>query len=240
MATLIRRRVVGILSALFVATVSVTALAVPAHAEDGYQYWNYFHLQGNAWAFSKVGPADYKPKDGDVEGFRYGTSTPAKGIEPRADLAKVSFDTVCGDTKAASGEKRVAVVLDFGVEMGNGTPPEPRAECAVVDEAVGTQQLLQKVTEVRLSSGMLCALDGYPATGCGVPVKNATVPAQEQPVAFELPSDSADQAGGSGAASSSQTQDDSNQTAWTLGGVALLVVLIAAGAVAMSRRNKTA
>ena len=238
MATLFIRRFVGVLSALFLATGAATAVALPAHAEDGYQYWNYFHLEKNAWAFSKVGPGDYKPKDGDVEGFRYGTSTTAQCIEPRADLKKVNFDTPCTGTDAGSGEKRVAVVLDFGKEMGNGTPPEPRADCAVVPQDASTQQVLLKIAQVRLKAGMMCALDGYPPSGCGVPVKNAKVPPNEQSVAFALPHDKSGKAGSSDAAVTSETKDDSNL--WTVVGLGVLVVLIAVAAVVMSRHNKVA
>ena len=67
MATPIPRRVVGALSTLLLCIVTVAGFAGPAHAEDGYRYWNYFHLQDKTWAFSDVGPADYKPEDGDVE-----------------------------------------------------------------------------------------------------------------------------------------------------------------------------
>ncbi|HEU4511575.1 MAG TPA: SCO2322 family protein [Nocardioidaceae bacterium] len=245
MATLLPRRVVGAIITFFLAAVSVSAFAAPAHAEEGYQYWNYFHLEGDTWAFSQVGPADYQPKDGDVEGFRYGTSTTSQGIEPRADLSEVDFDAVCGDTEAAEGEKRVAVLVDYGVELGNGTPPEPRAQCAVVDEKASTQDILGEVAEVRVESGMTCALDGYPASGCGEPVKDAEVPAEEEPVAFALPIDT-----GAGASDADTSDADTDPVAseeaedgTTLGPVlviALVVVLIAVAALLLTRRNKKA
>ena len=115
------RRIVGALASALLACLAVTGFAGAAHAEDGYQYWNYFHLENDAWEFSMDGPAEYQPKDGAVEAFRYGTSTETQGIEPRVDLAEVSFDTVCADQDAAAGEKRVAVVLDYGTDEGNGT-----------------------------------------------------------------------------------------------------------------------
>ncbi|HSE10469.1 MAG TPA: SCO2322 family protein [Nocardioidaceae bacterium] len=236
MATLLPRRIVGILTSLLVVTAAVAGLAGPAHAEDGYQYWNYFHLENDTWAFSQVGTADYRPEDGDVEGFRYGTSTESTGIEPRADLGEVNFETICADTEAAAGEKRVALVLDFGVDEGNGPPPEPRAECAVVAQDATTQQVLGEVAEVRVEGGMTCALDGYPATGCGEPVKNAQVEADEQPIAFAMPSSEGDDAGTSDAAADSQESG----VPWGLVAAALIVVLIAAGAFTLSRRNKSA
>jgi len=230
------RRVVGALSCLLLSLGTVSALAGPAQAEDGYRYWNYFHLEKSSWAFSEVGPADYQPDDGDVEGFRFGTSTASEGLEPRADLEEVNFDTVCADTEAGGDQKRVALVLDYGTKEAGGTPPEPRAECAVVDGSASTQQILQEVADVRLDSGMTCALDGYPASGCGEPVPNAEVATDEKPVAFEMPADgsaSADEAGTSDAAGDTQESG----LPWGVVGIAVLVVLLAAGAFVMSRRR---
>ena len=238
MATAFPRRTVGALSSLLLAALTVVGLSGPAHAEDGYQYWNYFHLENGAWAFSQVGPADYTPKDGTVEAFRYGTSTPSQGIEPRADLEQVSFETVCAGQQAAQGEKRVAVVLDFGVDEGAGPPPEPRAECAVVERAATTQQIVGEVAEVRIESSMLCAIDGYPATGCGAPVKNAEIPAEEETVAFALPAAADETEAGTADTEPVAAEDDSNT--WLLVGLAVLVVVLAAVAFVMSRRRQTA
>ncbi len=235
MATLLPRRVVGFFSAFFVATATLAGLALPAHAAEGYQYWNYFHLQDDKWGFAQVGPAEYKPADGDVEGFRYGTSTASQGIEPRADLAKVDFDTVCADTDAAEGEKRVAVLLDYGTELGHGTPPDPRAECAVVAQDATTQQILDEVTDLRVDSGMVCGIDGYPADGCGEPVKDAKIPSQEESVAFSLPSDS-----GTGGASDAAVASQASSVPWGLVGLGGVVVLIGGGAFVLSRRRKAA
>jgi hypothetical protein len=237
LATLLPRRVVGALSSLLVAGAAVTALAGPAHAEDGYQYWNYFHLENDSWAFSDVGAAEFVPEDGDVEGLRFGTSTPSQGIEPRADLAEVGFDTVCGDTEAAEGEKRVALVVDFGVEEGNGTPPEPRADCAVGDESASTQELLGEVADVRVESGMLCGVDGYPAKGCGEAVPDAEMGGEETTVAFALPTDAADDTSTSDAAAD---EAEESSSVWPLVVVGLVVVLVAALALALARRSRTA
>lgn len=238
MATLLPRRIAGAAASLVVTAVSVTALAAPAQAEEGYQYWNYFHLDGEKWAFAETGPNDHQPADGDVEGFRFGTSTVSQGIEPRADLTEVNFDTVCADAEAAEGEKRVAVLLDYGVEEDQGTPPEPRAECAVVDEGASTQQLLGEVAELRVETGMICAVDGYPATGCAATVKNPEIPAAQEAVAFTLPGDN------EGASTDDQTAsaddgaaEEESNLLWPLLGVGALVVLIAAAGVALNRRR---
>lgn len=235
------RRIVGFLIALLLPLGAVTALSAPAQAEEGYRYWNYFHLQNGAWTFSDVGPGQHRPKDGTVEGFRFGTSTTNQGVEPRADLSEVTFETVCGQSEAAGGEKRVAVVIDYGVDEGAGTPPEPRADCAVVPEDATTQKVLGDVAEVRQESAMVCALDGYPASGCGEPVADAKTPTEEKPVSFELPA--AEQETDAAAADGSGTTDaadpaGSSDTPWGLIGLGALVVLIAGGGFLVARRNR--
>ena len=231
MASLIHRRLAGAVSALVLGAVAVTATAAPAHAEDGFQYWNYFHLSDGAWAFAEEGPADYTPEDGDVEGYRYGTSTVSQGIQPRADLDEVNFDTICGDTTAAADEKRVGVVLDYGTETDHGEVPEPRAVCAVAPQDATTMQILQDNAELRLDSGMTCGIDGYPASGCGVPVADATIPSEEEPVAFALP-----EAADTEAAATDDREDD-DSLVWPLAGAAALVVLLGGGALLLNRRR---
>lgn len=201
-----------------------------AHAADGYRYWNYFHLSGTTWKFSDVGAGDYKPADGDVEGYRFGTSTTAKGVTPRADLDEVTFDTICAEKKAPAGDKRVAVVLDYGTnaDADGASIPKPRGVCAVVPNKASGQQVLAEVAGLRVENQLICAIDGYPAKGCGTQVKNAKAPVAEKPVSFALPA----------ASTGASTSEDSNATAWVVG-IGLLIALLAAGAVLLNRRSRT-
>jgi hypothetical protein len=236
------RRTFGILFSLLLAGLVVGGTAGTAHAEDGYRYWNYFHLDDGAWAFSDKGIGQYTPQDGDVEGLRFGTSTASTGLEPRADLAAVTFDAICADP-APEGQKRVAFVIDYGTEAdaGGAQTPDPTADCAVVDAKATSLQALESLVDVRAGDGLLCAIDGYPAKGCGDPVKNATVPGDEPTVAFALPSsadDTAAAADGDNSAASDNAEDDDNTT--------ILVVIVAAaaviglGALALNRRRNAA
>ena len=236
------RRLLGLLSTLLVAGFLVTGFAGTAHAEEGYRYWNYFHLENSEWAFSQVGPAGYQPEDGAVEAYRFGASgsSDTDGIPPRADLSEVNFETICTDQEAAADQKRVAVIVDYGTEADaeGSTPPAPRADCAVVPAEANGQQVLDAVAEVRSEDGLTCALDGYPAQGCGVPVPDVAA-AEEQPVAFELPSTDtpaevgADEAG-------QPASEETSDLLWPLIGVGLVVVVIASAALALSRRNRSA
>jgi hypothetical protein len=236
------RRTVGSLLALVASLLLVTGTAGSASAEDGYRYWNYSHLTGGDWEFAQTGPGDFTPKDGDVEGWRYGTSTVSQGISPRADLEKVTFDAVCEGTNAAAGEKRVAVLVDFGTDADaqGAEVPDARGECAVVPQKATGQQVLESVVDVRAQQGMICALDGYPAKGCGDPVSDATVPAKVQSVSFQLPAAAQPAAGSADTTQAADQADDSTNNAWLLLGAAALVVVLAGVAVPMYRRNRDA
>lgn len=244
--TVIRgRRILGPLLALLLAGFVVTGVSSAAHAVDGYRYWNYFHLRDGEWAFSKVGAGDYVPKDGAVEGYRYGTSTTAKGIPPRADLADVNFRTICAATDAPSGEKRVAVVIDYGTaaDADGATPPDPRAACAVVDEQADGQQVLESVADVRSEKGLTCALDGYPVRGCGESVADAHPATHEEPVAFDLPASgpSGESAVSDASAKAADTtlQEDGDQLLWPLVAVVVVIAAIAVVGLRLSRRNRS-
>ncbi len=234
------RRVIGVLTTLVITLFAVLGLAGTAHAEDGYEYWNYFHEKNGAWEFSMDGVADYTPEDGAVEAFRYGTSTTSQGIEPRVDLTEVNFETVCGSQEAGPGEKRVALILDYGTESDAGTPPQPRAACAVGDKKATTQQLLAEVGDVRVDSGMTCGIDGYPVKGCGVPVKNAEVPTDEETVAIELPADENAETSADAQPATAESSDEGSGLLWPLVGAGVLVLAIAGGGLALSRRNASA
>jgi hypothetical protein len=234
------RRTTAALITLLVTGFALVATASSASAEDGYRYWNYSHLAGDAFEFAQTGPGDAMPKDGDVEGWRYGTSTVSQGISPRADLDSVTFDAVCGAAEAAAGEKRVAVLIDYGTESDadGATTPEPRAECAVVPNDANGQQVLDAVVDLRADQGMICALDGYPAKGCGEPVGDAEVSAEQETVDFALPAAAETDADTEPAAAEAESEDGG--APWTLIAVALVVAALAAVAVPLYRRNRDA
>lgn len=228
------RTTLGALVAVLASLLVLIGSAGSASAEDGYRYWNYSHLEGDTFAFAQTGPGDTTPKDGSVEGWRYGTSTVKQGVFPRADLSKVDFDAVCGDTDAASGEKRVAVLVDFGTEADadGADVPDPRAECAVVPKDATGQQVLESVVDVRADKGMICALDGYPAKGCGEPVGDAQVSTDEQAVAFRLPASADD-------TKQVAAEEDTSSKAPLLGVVGVLIAL-AGVALVVARRKRNA
>ena len=241
------RRTVHLFCATLLAVLSGIALATPASAEEGYRYWNYFHLKNGEWTFATTGPSGYTPKDGAVEGYRFG-ATPASdtdGLPPRADLTEVNFETVCAGTEAGSGEKRVAVVIDYGTEADaeDSAPPEPRADCAVVPADANGMQVLQSVVDVRVENDFACALDGYPASGCGAPVKNVEPAGEEAPVEFALPAaaeqpaEQPDEAATDDAAAVVETEDESGFP-WAVLVIGLIAAAVALGAVVIGKRSR--
>ncbi|MHA7956173.1 SCO2322 family protein [Streptomyces sp. L500] len=155
---------------LFVGAAAVLG-AAPAHAE-GYRYWSFWQAPaaGGSWAYATQGPATLRPADGSVVGFRFAVS------KDSADAAKprgaADFAVVCADTPAEDGGKRVAVVLDFGTPAdapAGETPPAARSACAKVGADGSAADALAAVAKpLRYdSNALLCAIAGYPRTGCG-------------------------------------------------------------------------
>jgi hypothetical protein len=218
-----------------------------AQAADVYRYWAYFTVKDGAFVAQQTGPTGATPKDGDVEGYRWAAPANYKKPNlPRADLAVVTFDEVCGDKTAAAGEKRVAVLIDYGVEQdapAGTTPPDPEALCAVVPKQANGLQTLQAVApDVRTQKSsfgpLVCGISGYPATGCADEKADQGTPADGAPVAFTGVGDESEAAGGSSdtSAASSDGDDDSNTP--LLIGAVVLVVAIGAGGYVLQRRSR--
>lgn len=136
----------------------------------GYRYWSFWEGSASGWTYATQGPSLVRPDDGSVQGFRFAVSADSQDAsKPRRapDFAKI-----CADTPAKDGSKRVALVIDPGVaaDAPDGeTPPAPRTACARVPGDASSAEALASVAKpLRYdTSAMLCAISGYPATGCG-------------------------------------------------------------------------
>ncbi|MFH8367492.1 SCO2322 family protein [Streptomyces sp. NPDC018031] len=200
--------------------------ATPAAAADGYRYWSYWERDGGRWTYATQGPGTARPGDGDTVGFRYAVSPDSRNAtRPRGTA---SFDTICGDTPAGDGGKRVAVVIDFGTaaDAPDGhTPPAARTACARVAGGATAADALAAVAEpLRYdSSALLCAIGGYPRSGCA------------EVVSRSAGSGSADDDGGSRA--DGGDGGDAGPSAGLIGGAAAVVALGAA-ALWQARRRR--
>ncbi|MFJ3819975.1 SCO2322 family protein [Streptomyces nodosus] len=141
----------------------------PAQAV-GYRYWSFWERDGGRWTYASQGPSTARPADGDVQGFRFAVSVDSQdATKPRGTA---DFAAVCATTPARGGEKRLALVLDFGTpeDAPSGeTPPAPRTACARVPEDATTADALAAVAKpLRYdTNALLCAIAGYPQKGCG-------------------------------------------------------------------------
>ena len=91
-----------------------------------------------------------------------------------------SASTPSARARTPPRREAVAVLLDYGTDEGNGT-----RRSRVPRQGSSTRRPAPRTSSARSrrsgsSPGSPCAIDGYPATGCGEPVKDAQVPADEQ------------------------------------------------------------
>lgn len=224
------------LLSLVLAALVVLGTAGTAAADSSFQYWSYYQVKDGAFTYAPKGTGDVVPADGSIEGHRWSATPMGKTNAPRADLTELTFDSICAEAEAGAGEKRVAVIVDFGLEqdaLGGDETPEPFADCAVVPEKATGLQVLDAVADVRTQASSmgtsLCAIDGYPSTSCADQSSDVASPADEV-VAIEVRS--ADSAGGAAA----EDEDDSNLP--VLLGVGAAVVALGAGGALMARRNR--
>ncbi|MBX9399159.1 hypothetical protein K4749_37705 [Streptomyces sp. TRM72054] len=156
----------------------------------GYRYWSFWERDGEAWMYATQGPATARPADGDVQGFRFAISEDsADASQPRGTA---DFTTICADTSARDGTKRVALVIDFGTTSdapSGETPPPARTACARLSPDATTAEALAAVAKpLRYNTNaLLCAIAGYPEKGCG-----------EQVATDDNPSESTDDKTGNG------------------------------------------
>ncbi|MBP0451832.1 hypothetical protein J5Y04_20120 [Kitasatospora sp. RG8] len=155
--------------------------AAPAQAA-GYRYWSFWKWSGSAWAYQQQGPTVYVPQDGGVDGWRFAVS-PDGGRDAARPGTDADFATICGATPEQQGRKRVGVVLDFGTaaDSAGETPPGRRTACAVVPGNASSAEVLATVAPpLRYdSSGLLCAIAGYPRSGCADQLGAAGQPSSE-------------------------------------------------------------
>ncbi|MGW7194899.1 SCO2322 family protein [Streptomyces chryseus] len=217
--------------AALLAALAVVLGAAPAQAATGYRYWSFWESDGGAWTYATLGPATARPSDGDVIGFRFSVSEDSGGsAKPRH--AAGSFGDVCAGTPAEEGAKRVAVVIDPGTAAdapAGERPPARRTACArTAEDATAADALASVAKPLRYdSTALLCAISGYPKTGCGEQVSG-----REDGPGSPAPSTASSAADGSGA-------DDAGggPSAGLLVGLAAVLALGVAGVWQARRRR---
>ncbi len=80
-------------------------------------------------------------------------------------------------TPAEDGKKRVGLVVDYGTSSDapdGEAPPSMLSTCAVVPEDANGYDVLVTVAQLRTDGGLICGINGYPASECGAPVSDPT------------------------------------------------------------------
>ncbi|MGW2474410.1 SCO2322 family protein [Streptomyces sp. NPDC001665] len=220
--------------ALLVVGAVLALLGAGTAQAAGYRYWSYWEGSADGWSYATQGPSLVRPDDGSVQGFRFSVSADSQDAsKPRhaPDFAKV-----CADTPAKDGSKRVAVVIDPGTagDAPDGeTPPPPRTACARVAKDASSAEALAAVAKpLRYdASAMLCAISGYPATGCGEQVS------QTGGGTDGGASNGGADGGSQAPASASSHSDGGGPSAGILVGIGA-VLLLGIAAVAQARRRR--
>ncbi|MEU1126937.1 SCO2322 family protein [Streptomyces sp. NPDC005899] len=165
------RRPAGTAVLLLLAAALLTVLGAGGAQAAGYRYWSFWEGDGGkGWTYATQGPSLVRPDDGAVQGFRFSVSPDSRdSARPRHAPA---FGTICAGTPAQDGRKRIALVIDAGTtaDAPDGErPPALRTACARVAPEASTADALASVAKpLRYdSAAMLCAISGYPASGCG-------------------------------------------------------------------------
>lgn len=225
----------GVRAAVALLVVALAALvAAPQAQAAAYRYWGYFQLTDGAWAFAQKGPEQTVPKDGSVEGWRFAVADQSSTRAPRVIP---TFDQLCSGTTKASGQKLVGLVVDFGRpadSSDSSTPPAPRGECvSVPQDATGSAVLVAAGLTLRVDKGLMCAIQNWPASGCGEPVAQVPAAAQSPDASITLPA----KASPSKEATDENAGDGGLPTAAWIGIAA--VVVVAAGLGLLARRRST-
>jgi hypothetical protein len=217
-----------VLLALILAGAFAALTLAPAQAA-AYRYWGFYQLDKGAWVFAQKGPDQTVPADGSVEGWRFAVGDEQSTRLPRAVL---SFDAICATAPAAAGQKRVGLVVDFGRPADSAdpatTPPAPTALCATVPTAATSTDVLAKAGKLRTEKGLVCGIDGYPATDCGGEVKDVSTDAKaaDTPVTIAAPAAATATPAADGSAVSAQPTAESTST--SAGTVAAYVIAVVA------------
>ncbi|WP_405612808.1 SCO2322 family protein [Streptomyces sp. NBC_00076] len=190
-----RRRAATLFVTVLFLLVGVTGQAQAA----GYRYWSFWDRDGDRWTYATQGPSTARPSDGDVQGFRFAVSEDSgDATQPRGTA---DFGTICADSPARDGRKRVALVIDFGTRTdapSGESPPTRRTACAVVSPDATTAEALASVAKpLRYDTdALLCAIAGYPRTGCGEQVTTGKTPGTTSKEQNPKEKKAADPAGG--------------------------------------------
>jgi len=152
---MIRRRTVLRVSLAAVAAGLVVAWVSPVQATE-YRYWSYWLAEEGSWSYANVGPAFRVPADGTVEGWRFAINRDGGGAAPRY---APDFESVCAQTEPVEDTKRVAVIVDPGLDEDapdGQSAPGMWALCVSAPVKASGYDVLRAAASVRVDKGFIC------------------------------------------------------------------------------------
>jgi len=177
---MIRRRTVLRVSLAAVAAGLVVAWVSPVQATE-YRYWSYWLAEEGSWSYANVGPAFRVPADGTVEGWRFAINRDGGGAAPRY---APDFESVCAQTEPVEDTKRVAVIVDPGLDEDapdGQSAPGMWALCVSAPVKASGYDVLRAAASVRVDKGFICAVNSYPAAECAVVIDEPEPEPDPQP-----------------------------------------------------------
>ncbi|NYI06793.1 SCO2322 family protein [Allostreptomyces psammosilenae] len=230
--------------------------AAPAQAVD-YRYWSFWQSETSPgasarWSYATAGPATAVPADGTVDGWRFAVTSEGGAVDA-APADGPDFAALCADTPERSGRKRVGLVVDPGGPAdapAGQTPPAAWSGCLSVAEDATSAEVLAAVPELLPlrygTSGMLCAIAGYPTDECGAPVERDDAPTPSPGAPTGLPSalpsgyglEGGEPSGSLHVVAGREVGGSGGSAGWGVG-VALLLALAAGAGVQRVRRARS-
>ena len=174
-------RGVAVLTATLVLAAMVGTWGASTAEATSYRFWAYWLGSDTGWSFSNQG-ASRRPADGTVEGWRFAVSEASSSTTPPRH--STSFAQICGSTSPQDGKKRVGLVVDFGstTDAPKGeTPPARIATCVLAPTDANGYAVLAAAVQLRTDGGLICGMNGYPASECGVAVADPTTSPSASP-----------------------------------------------------------
>ena len=166
---IVNRGPLRVVFALLLAGVLAALTIAPAQAA-AYRYWGFYQLTDGAWAYAQKGPDQTIPADGSVEGWRFAVGDESRHAVPRAVL---TFDALCAATpQVPATSASASSSTSAAPPMPRRLPPRPspRRSAPCADQR-DEHRRARAGGRAAHRKGLICAVAGYPATGCGGEVK---------------------------------------------------------------------
>jgi hypothetical protein len=172
-----KKRSFAVITTALLLITGITVSPGASAAGKGWRYWGYYQAAPGAttWTAAMTGPA-VDVADGSVEGWSFVFSS--DDVPSIAPVIKPDFATICGAVKADKDTKRIALVIDYGSKVYAPKGEKVQKSFTTCVRTAKTSQgidVLGMAVKIRAAkSGLICGINGYPKTECGVEIATPT------------------------------------------------------------------